>query len=175
MTNNLTPIDHSAAKTLSKLYGMDFEILPERVIESYLEHLEALGITLDDSGFSEQGYMLKSLMSRICILEAAYYHQMGLLANEKLTPKMRGDIIRGASRLHEDLHKTQVLAWRLIQAQSENESPFITPQDQNLIDDRRADNVQGVGETLNLTQVVEAETIGEEVYNVEFRSIKPVK
>lgn len=169
------PLDLSAANALAKIYGLNFPVVSDRALPSYLEHLKAAGITLDADGFCEQGYLLKSLTVRSCVIEAAYLAQMTALGNPKLTPQQRGELIRGASHLNKDLHKTQLLILRIRTAQNENEAPFLNGPDQVMVDDRRAEAVLAAESkpSLSITEIVEAEAQGEAIHDVEYRELKP--
>lgn len=169
MRDYLPPdLDQAAAVILADLTAPDGRLLPERR-QHYQARMADAGVVIDDDGFCEQGFLLKRLTARAVILETAWLQCIGDLANPRLTPAMRGQVIRGASRLQADLDQTLAIIVRVRKAQGENYAPFLTAADQALADDSRADNLMMGQYGLSIPQIVRAEALGEAIYDGEFK------
>jgi len=160
-------LDQAAALVLADLTAPDGRLLPQRR-QHYQARMADAGVVIDDDGFCEQGFLLKRLTARAVILETAWLQTIGELADSRLPPAMKGQVIRGASRLQEDLDKTLALIVRVRKAQGENYAPFLTAADQALADDSRADDLMMGQYGLSIPQIVRAETLGEAIAVSEF-------
>lgn len=158
--------DLAAAFALADIAAPDGSYPPERVASDYEAKMAEAGITADN----DQGFLLRSLTRRYVILETIFL-QIARETGDPMPAQSKGTLMRSLSRLNDDMNKTLGIIHRIRLAQAEGFAPFLTNEDQAIVDDARAEQPMSGDHTLTLPQLVHAETEADLIVDTEFWTV----
>lgn len=155
--------DLATAFVLADIAAPDGTYAPECVRSDYVAKMADAGVTAD----TNQGFLLRSLTRRYVILETIFL-QMARETADPMPAQSKGALMRSLSRLNEDMNKTLGIIHRVRLAQAENFAPFLTNDDQAIVDDARAAQPMSGPHGLTVPQLVQAERCADEIVDTEF-------